>query len=389
MDTINNNQTLTLSLSGIIDSSNVARIEEKIMKQLDSETAENIVIDADRLVYISSAGLRMLLKVTKRFPMNVTMINVNTEIYEILQVTQFTSIINVRRRWREISAVGMQIIGQGATAVVYKIDNETIVKLYRNHDCLDKIEEEERRAKLAFFSGIPTAISYDIVKCDDHFGMIFELIDAKDCNALFLAHPEKQDDILKKYVAFIKDIHQVSFPHHDIPSMVDDYLQYLEDLHSYLPEALYVKLKSLLEEMPEDHHALHGDLQMKNVMISQGEPYLIDMATLSMGSYLFDLASLYVAYIAYGEDEADNTERFFNLTYPQCQAIWQKILTYYFTDLSDEELKETKARIQLIAYIRFLHHIAIRGFGQDYREIRITHTLEHLHDLASTIDRLI
>ena len=56
---------LTIMLEGRIDSTNVAKVEEEVMEiQKQNEGAE-IVFDAKNLEYISSAGLRLLLKVRK------------------------------------------------------------------------------------------------------------------------------------------------------------------------------------------------------------------------------------------------------------------------------------------------------------------------------------
>ncbi len=38
------------------------------------------------------------------------------------------------------------------------------------------IKNEQRLAKRAFVKGVPTAISYDIVKVGDKYGSVFELL---------------------------------------------------------------------------------------------------------------------------------------------------------------------------------------------------------------------
>ena len=66
MDTRMENGELVIELSGRIDSNNIARIEKEIMAELSGLVDINIAFDALNLNYISSAGLRVLLKVRKK-----------------------------------------------------------------------------------------------------------------------------------------------------------------------------------------------------------------------------------------------------------------------------------------------------------------------------------
>ena len=57
---------INLSFLGRIDSGNVPEIESMISEILDQGIPESIVIDLDKLDYISSAGLRVILKLKKK-----------------------------------------------------------------------------------------------------------------------------------------------------------------------------------------------------------------------------------------------------------------------------------------------------------------------------------
>ena len=75
-------------IKGKIDTSNAAEFEKEIMKELPKE------IDASQLNYISSAGLRVLLKLTKAVG-DVTVNNVSSDVYEIFDVTGFSDILTI------------------------------------------------------------------------------------------------------------------------------------------------------------------------------------------------------------------------------------------------------------------------------------------------------
>ena len=96
----------------------------------------------------------MLLKLRKTVG-DVTVCNVNPEVYEIFDVTGFTSILNVKKAYKEIDLTGKPIIGQGGNGTVYRLDDERIVKVYRSEHSIEYIEHEQQYAKAAFVSVIP------------------------------------------------------------------------------------------------------------------------------------------------------------------------------------------------------------------------------------------
>ena len=53
------------------------------------------------------------------------------------------------KEYREISLEGAEKIGEGAHGEVYRIDDETIVKVYRDSESLDKILKEKELSKWA------------------------------------------------------------------------------------------------------------------------------------------------------------------------------------------------------------------------------------------------
>ena len=63
-----NNPAITVLLSGRIDSANAAQTEADIQAQLAGKGDCPITLDASRLEYISSAGLRVILRLKKACP---------------------------------------------------------------------------------------------------------------------------------------------------------------------------------------------------------------------------------------------------------------------------------------------------------------------------------
>ena len=165
-----------------------AQAEEEIQK-LEAQDHGKVVLDAEKLEYISSAGLRVILRLRKQEP-ELAIVNASPEVYEIFEMTGFTEMMPVSRAYRRVSVDGCEVIGQGANGKVYRLDPETIIKVYLNPNSLPDIHRERELARKAFVLGIPTAIPYDVVKVGDGYGSVFELLNAKSFGSLIAEHPE-------------------------------------------------------------------------------------------------------------------------------------------------------------------------------------------------------
>ena len=90
---------ITYDLIGRIDSENAGDLEKDINSVISGEDFApdtELEFNAAELEYISSAGLRVLLKCVKRLK-NVSVTNVSPEIYNIFEVTGFIDILNVEQ----------------------------------------------------------------------------------------------------------------------------------------------------------------------------------------------------------------------------------------------------------------------------------------------------
>ena len=181
-----------IALEGHITSVNAPQVEAAVLELLKEETGKNRVLDADKLEYISSAGLRVLLRLMKS-GRKLRMINVSSEVYEVLEVTGFSEMMTVEKGFRKVSIDGCEVIGQGSNGIVYRLDPETIVKVYRNNDALAEMQREREISRKAFVLGIPTAIPYDVVQVGDKFGTVFELLNARSITKLILGEYAVED----------------------------------------------------------------------------------------------------------------------------------------------------------------------------------------------------
>ena len=147
-----------INVSGRIDSTNAAAAESDILAEIAGKESEDVVIDASALEYISSAGLRVILRIKKLCP-TLKITGVSAEVYDIFEMTGFTEMMDIEKAYRVVSVEGCEVIGEGANGKVYRIDGDNVVKTYKNADALKDIQHEREVARLALVLGIPTAIS--------------------------------------------------------------------------------------------------------------------------------------------------------------------------------------------------------------------------------------
>ena len=136
---------LYVSINGRVDASNASEAEASIIALKNENADKHLVIDADGLEYISSAGLRVILRLRKENP-KLAVINVASDVYEVFDMTGFTDMINIQKAYRRLSIDGCEMLGKGANGAVYRYDEETIVKTYHNIDSLPEIQQEREKA---------------------------------------------------------------------------------------------------------------------------------------------------------------------------------------------------------------------------------------------------
>ena len=92
---IKDGNTLTISLVGRLDTTTAPELEEVLKDAL--EGVEELCFDLEKLEYISSAGLRVLLQAQKTMNKQGTMKvkNAGEIIMEIFEVTGFTDILTI------------------------------------------------------------------------------------------------------------------------------------------------------------------------------------------------------------------------------------------------------------------------------------------------------
>ena len=375
------NEVLTLFLEGELNSYNADGVEKDINATLEGKSFKSLILNFENLRYISSAGLRVILKLKQKYS-DLSILDASLEVYDVLQMTGFTNIIQVKKALKRVYISGAEIIGEGFFSTVYRIDKDTIIKVFNRVSDPDQIERELRLAKEAFVLGIPTAISFDIVKAEDKLGVRFEMLDCMSLKNVYIANPDKRDEYIKKYADLLKKITTTECYNPSIPDIKKFYLEKVEAIKPFFKKEEHAKLSKLINSIPDRQTFVHGDCHFKNIMVQNGEFILIDMDTLSVGHPIFELAALYAPYCAFEEDEEGNTEKFFGINSLEAKNLYNSLVDLYFG--KDDAL--IKDKLKVVAYTHMVWWTSVNQPDNKNRLINCKNRLANLLDKYDDLD---
>ena len=326
-------RTLVIRVSGTLDMTTGNTLE----KELQLSGINRRVLDLNECHFISSAGLRVILVARKQMAgENRTMIvtNVSPDVYGIFELTGLSKLLTVKRKIREIAMDNLQLISAGVCGECYRLDKETVVKLYHEGVEPYMAEKEKQFAQAAFVMGIPTAISYDVVACAGRTGVVFELLDAELFSTVIRNDLSNLDRHAKMLVDVAKTIHNAKGDPAVLPNFKQSFRDYITQLEGVLPNEQIRLLMEKLESVPDAETCVHFDLHSSNIMIQNGEPVIIDMGDLAIGSYLFDVGLMYTIY---GVEELGLSLLATKIPTAHGVQLWDGFYKHYFEDKPAEE----------------------------------------------------
>ena len=380
------NNILYIGLDGRVDAANAQEVEKQIFEIKDAHPNTHTVIDADALSYISSAGLRIILRL-KKADSELAIINVAPEVYDVFDMTGFVEMVKIEKAYRKMSVEGCDFLAKGANGAVYRYNDETILKVYYGEDTLPEIEQERANARKAFVMGINTAIPYGIVRVGKEYGTVTELLNAVSVSKLIKNNPEDLETPANYYVGMIKQIHSTNAEGEGLPSNKEGFKKWLNFLKPHLLENQFNKLSALVEAIPETNTMLHGDYHTNNIMIQNGEAVLIDMDTLSVGHPIFELGYMYNAFIGYSAANPLNVLGFLGYPIEVSTKFWRLSLEKYFDTKDQAFLNSIEEKAILVGTVRALRH-AIRHPEEELAEQKIAIYKQRIATLLEKVDTL-
>jgi len=381
MDFILNNGVLTIKIGNRIDSTNANEVDGEIEKIVSANEHSALIFDFGNTDYVSSAGLRIVLKF-KKLNASFKVINTNVEVYDVFEMTGFTEIMDIEKAYKEYSVEGLPVIGVGAKGTVYRYNEDTVIKVFNRTDVLDSIKREKELARKAFVLGVPTAISYDIVKVGDKFGSVYELLDSKTITNCLIDDPERIDYYAEQFSSILKTFHESVVKPNELPDAKNIAYSWIQIDKDYLPENIYNKVKQMIDDIPYDTHLAHMDYHTGNVMMQNNEFLVIDMDTLSEGKVIFDLANVYCTYEGFSIIDKKVIEDYLGFDIEKSMKFYHLFLNHYFNG----ENKEASDKVKLLGLLRVLGHLIKRQTKYENFEERKNCIINEISNLLDSIN---
>ena len=339
-------RVLTLFFEGELNSYNADNMEHEIEEIVSSQNFDTLNLDFSNLHYISSAGLRIILKLKQKYN-DTHVLEASLEVYDVFNMTGFTNIMDVKKALKRVYISGAQVIGDGFFSTVYRIDKDTIIKVFNRTSDPQQVERELKLAKESFVKGIPTAISFDIFRVDEKLGVRFEMLDCMPLRDAFLQLPDQFDSLVDRYAKLLKKINTTECSDEAIPDMKQFFIRKIESMEDAFEPDVYKKCHDILTNIEDRKTFVHGDCHFKNIMCQGDELLLIDMDTLSTGHPIFELARIRAPYLCFEEINPGNSEKFFKMKADLVSKIYHDLIEKYFGKY-DQEIED---KIGLISYI--------------------------------------
>ena len=88
-------KSVTFQVSGRLDTTTSPQLETAVNEVI--EEVRDLILDFEKLEYISSAGLRLLLSTQKKLKgsSRMTLINVSSDIMEVFDLTGFSDLLKI------------------------------------------------------------------------------------------------------------------------------------------------------------------------------------------------------------------------------------------------------------------------------------------------------
>lgn len=358
--------TLTLKISGHIDTDACQTLADDIKKVQSSVPHTALVVDCSEMSFISSTGLRIMIGLKKQ-EKNFKLTGVSNNVYNVFEMSGFTRIMTVEKAMRRIDLDKCEMLGAGGEGAVYRISPDELVKVNYRPDSREEIEEELKKAKEAFIMGIPTAISFDIADCGDgRLGVIYETIKSRSVGETAEDDPEHMAELMKKYVQLMKETNSIPGNLSIFGSIRQEWINMARKAgQHFTPEEAGI-IVELAEALPEGDTMVHGDAHTKNAMIQNGEAMWIDMSMMGVGHPIFDLISATV--ILASPMESPVTKKMSGMSFANNQKAFPYFIQEYFHTTSAAQIEHITQLLRSVRVLRGLFTMGLDAPGiETYR----------------------
>ena len=296
---------------------------------------------------------------------------------------------------KDFSIEGLQKIGQGLTASVYRINEEQIIKVYVPEYGLDRILKEKDVTRQSFISGVPTMMTFGTVCVGDSYGTIFEAFNYETLQECYQKQHANRDSLVDEYVDFVKQISAVQV-NDELRDMLPSMLERLKNVFNKERYRLSDEESQIYEELiSRIEHTdtfVHGDCHMGNLMYGPHQKlYAIDLGVCGYGSKLFVLCSIALSYSVGAKSlPGEQLYEVTGLSREECKELWHSFLCKYYGINGDEIIPYERSLYMYACMISSLYGIETGKIPEEvFRNVMVRGVVDTYKDGILPMSKLL
>lgn len=271
---------------------------------------------------------------------------------------------------REISINGAKKVAKTLVTESYMLDEETLIKLAVTPAPLEQIEKEKANARASLVLGIPVLFSFDVVKCGEQYGIIFEHIHSRTFGQQMMADPQNAERYIELYADTLKKMHSVHASGRGLVSAKEEYKKNIIDLGKLLTDEEREKCFDVIDLVPDrDTYVLRG-YEPQNIMYQDGRLLMNSFTYAGYGHPIFDLSDIAVSLASTSESDLqeDFMDLILNMDKAMAGKLWKGLMHRYFKFDTEEEYEETEKLIRFFGFLKnLIMPVLAPGLRDDYK----------------------
>lgn len=196
-----------------------------------------------------------------------------------------TGIINIRE---------LKKIATGGQAEIFALADGRILRLMLRKEDKFLVDYEYQSLKIVKESGLFVPEVFETVIVDDRPGLIMERIYGPTLISLFQKNPllliSKTKELSKIHII----LNKIKAPEKLIP--LKSRIRNLADKSTYIDPACKNFVFTILDQLPDGDKLCHGDFHPGNIIVQNGNPYIIDWCGATKAAAVADIAHTYLLF---------------------------------------------------------------------------------------------
>jgi|GEM_PF-6365067 len=310
-----------------------------VQKELDTIIADNpqynLQLDASKLIYVSSAGLRVFLKIQKQGKLE-SLVNVCKEVYDILDVTGFDAVLNIVRSLEQEDTTSEICLGEDAYGYLYEKGSDNVIRIFKSWIPLDEIKTGRRYSEMAMSSMISNALSYDTVQTDKGIGCVYAVDKFETVEAKAGKDPSVVFHVMKELVKQLDVLHEATVFEGALVKETDRLCGLVDTrLGDFSPEEKDT-IKKFIKMLSRNNCPIMEQIDSRTLLYSADTILFTDLSLLRYGNRIFEMAGLYRNILEHSS--------FMGATNDEAMNKWKKFIAEY-ADTWDDNVIESYDKV--------------------------------------------